>query len=108
MPKPWRLTQVAEESIADIARWTIETFGLRQAIACEEDLIAACREIAEGTALSQDCQRMIDPELPEELRFVRVGQHYVVFYEEDGLVVIVDFLHGRSNLPRHLAALTSR
>ena len=106
MPKPWHLTRAAEASLIDIARWTYETFGPRQAAAYEDDLIATCREIAAGTALSQDCRRIIDPDLPEDLRFARAGQHFVIFIEDAEQVIIVDFLHGRSDLPRRLAALT--
>ena len=106
MPKPWRLTRVAERSLIDIAIWTVETFGPRQAAAYEEDLISACRNIAAGTAQSQDCRRIIDPELPEDLRFARAGQHFVVFVEDAAQVIIIDFLHSRSDLPRHLANLS--
>jgi plasmid stabilization system protein ParE len=105
MPKPWRLTRGAETALTDIARWTIETFGQRQAAAYEEDLIAVCRGIANGTALSQDCRRLIDPHLSEDLRFARAGQHFVVFIEDAEQVIIVDFLHSRADLPRRLADL---
>ena len=103
MPKPWRLTRAAERSLLDIAIWTFETFGPRQAAAYEEDLISVCREIAAGTAQSQDCRRIIDPDLNEDLRFARAGQHFVVFVEDAERVIIIDFLHSRSDLPRHLA-----
>ncbi len=106
MPKPWRLTRQAERSLIEIARWTHETFGPRQAAAYEEDLIAACRDIAAGTAMSQDCRRIIAPDLAEDLRFARAGQHFVIFVEDAEQVIIVDFLHGRADLPRRLAALT--
>lgn len=75
MPKLWRLTRTAETSLIDIARWTYETLGPRQAEAHEEDLIAVCREIAAGTAQTHDCRRLIDLDLPEDLRFARAGQH---------------------------------
>ncbi|GHC39218.1 hypothetical protein GCM10007291_46140 [Gemmobacter nanjingensis] len=105
MPKPWRLTTQAEASLIEIARWTIETFGPRQAAAYEDDLIATCRGIAAGTALSQDCRRLVDPDLAENLRFTRAGQHFVVFIEDADQVIIVDFLHSRADLPRRLANL---
>ena len=108
MPKPWRLTRQAEASLVDIANWTLETFGPRQAAAYEEDLIARCTEIAASMAMSQDCRRIIDPELPEDLRFARAGQHFVIFVEDTDQVIIVDFLHARSDLPRRLAALTGQ
>ena len=105
MSKPWRLTRTAEASLIDIARWTVETFGPRQADAYEEDLIATCRDIAAGTALSQDCRRLIDPNLFEDLRFSRCGQHFIVFVADVDQVIIIDFLHSRSDLPGKLATL---
>lgn len=105
MSRPWRLTRAAEASLIDIARWTFETFGPRQAGAYEEDLIATCRDIAAGTALSQDCRRLIDPDLAEDLRSTRCGQHFIVFVENPDQVIIIDFLHSRSDLPGKLAAL---
>lgn len=107
-PKPWRLTRQAEASLTDIARWTFETFGPKQAEAYEEDLIARCVQIADGTAPRQCCRRVIDPVLPEELCFTRAGQHLVVFVETPDAVVVVEFLHGRSDLPGRLARLVAR
>lgn len=106
--KPWRLTRQAETSLTDIARWTFETFGSRQAEAYEEDLIARCDQIADGTAPWQSCRRIIDPALPERLRFTRSGQHLIIYIEQPDAVVIVDFLHGRSDLPARLARLVER
>ena len=105
MPKPWRLTRQAERSLVEIARWTFQTFGPRQAEAYEADLITRCAAIAAGGAPSQDCRRLIDPDLAEDLRFTRAGQHFIVFVEMADQVVIVDVLHSRSDLPRRLAAL---
>lgn len=105
MTRAWRLTRSAEASLLDIARWTRETFGPRQADAYEEDLVATCRAIADGTALSQECRRLLDPDLPEDLRFTRCGQHFIVYVEAPDTIVVVAFLHARSDLPRRLAAL---
>ena len=105
MSKPWRLTRQAEASLADIALRTFETFGPRQAAACEDDLIRRCIDIADGTAMSRSCRHLIDPDLPEDLRFTRSGQHFIVFVEGAGSVIIVDFLHSRSDLPGKLTAL---
>jgi len=104
-PKPWRLTRAAEASLTSIARWSCEPFSARQAQAYEEDLIATCRDIAAGAALSRDCRSLIDPHLPEDLRFTRCGQHFIVFAEHPSQVIIIDFLHARSDLPAKLAAL---
>ena len=107
MPKPWRLTRQAERALVEIARWTLETFGPRQAEAYEADLIARCAAIAAGEAPSQDCRRLIDPDLPEDLRFTRAGQHFIVFTEDEEQLIIIDFLHSRSDLPRRLASLAA-
>ena len=106
MSRPWHLTRQAEASLTDIARWTHETFGPRQAAVYEEELIARCIDIAEGTAISQECRQLIHPDLPEDLRFTRSGQHFIVFVEGPDSVIVVDFLHSRTDLPRRLAALS--
>ncbi|UIJ93742.1 type II toxin-antitoxin system RelE/ParE family toxin (plasmid) [Sinorhizobium meliloti] len=107
MPKSWRLTRSAETSLTVIARWTVENFGPKQAAGYKEDLIARCAGIAAGTVPSQDCRRIISSELPEDLRFARCGQHFIVFVDNAEQVIIVDFLHARTNLPRRLAALAA-
>lgn len=89
----------------EIAHWTVETFGPKQAAAYEDDLIATCRDIAAGTVASQECRRLIDADLPEDLHFARVGQHFVVFIENAAQVIIIDILHNRTDLPRRLASL---
>ena len=105
MPKLWRLTRQAERSHVEIAQWTLETFGLLQAEAYEADLIARCAAIAAGEAPSQDCRRLIDPNLSEDLRFTRAGQHFIVFVETQDQVIVIDLLHSRSDLPRRLMLL---
>lgn len=106
MTLPWRLTRTAETALTEIADWTFENFGPRQAAAYEEDLIGVCRAIADGTAMSQDCRQIIAPDRPVALRFARAGQHFIIFIEDKDEVIVIDFLHARSDLPRRIAALT--
>ena len=105
MDRPWRLTRRAETALIEIAHWTHETFGPRQAAAYEEDRIASCQDIASGRAYTQDCRRLIDSGLPEDLRFARCGQHFIIFIQDDAQVIILDFLHNRTDLPRRLSEL---
>ncbi|MBO6764419.1 type II toxin-antitoxin system RelE/ParE family toxin [Maricaulis sp.] len=102
MTRNWRLTRQAEASLVDIARWTLKTFGPRQAEAYETDLIACCHEIANGTRFSQSCRQLVGAEMTEDLRYARAGEHFVVFLEAPAEIVIVDFLHARSDLPGKL------
>ncbi|MEM1299330.1 MAG: type II toxin-antitoxin system RelE/ParE family toxin [Pseudomonadota bacterium] len=106
MSKPFRLTRQAEESLIEIARWTIEAFGARQAEIYESELIARCIAVANGEVASRRCDLLIEG--AEDLRYCRAGEHFLVFREQHDLVVIVDILHSRSDLPRHIAGLSAR
>ena len=105
MPKPWFLTAQAETSLGVIALWTSERFGERQAAVYQEELIERCKAVASGAAVSQSCRQIIDPDLPEDLRFARAGQHFIIFAEDENRVVVVDILHARSDLPAKMGAL---
>lgn len=71
-------------------------------------LISVCKNLAAGDLVSQDCRRLIDESLTETLRFVRAGQHFVVYVEQAQQIIVIDFLHARSGLPRRLADLEAR
>ncbi|OWU68072.1 type II toxin-antitoxin system RelE/ParE family toxin [Marinibacterium profundimaris] len=103
MSRTWVLTRQAEAALEDIADWTWQTFGPRQAELYAEDLIAHCSALADGMVHSRSCRALLDPDLPEDLRFARMGRHYIVFIEEPARIVIVDLLHVSSDLPRRLA-----
>lgn len=104
MSRAFRLTRRAEDSLVEIARWTIETFGLRQARRYEIEIIDRCEAIALGTAASQGCAALVEG--PSELRFTRAGEHFLVFLDQPDEIIIVDILHGRSDLARHVSALS--
>ena len=103
MSRSFRLTGLAEASLSEIARWTIKNFGLRQAELYEAELLNRCKGILNGEAHSRSCAVLVDD--ADDLRFVRAGEHFLVFVDWPDEVVIVDILHSRSDLPRHLAAL---
>lgn len=86
-----------------IARWTIKNFGLRQAELDEAELLNRCNAILNGQAYSRSCAILVDD--IDDLRFVRAGEQFLVFLDQPDEVVIVDILHSRSDLPRHLAGL---
>jgi len=101
--RSFRLTRRAEDSLVDIAEWTIQQFGVRQADIYETELVARCEAIARGEAVSQSCSVLVDNEA--DLRYARAGEHFVVFLERSTEILVVDILHSRSDLPRHIAAL---
>ncbi|PZX38296.1 plasmid stabilization system protein ParE [Roseinatronobacter thiooxidans] len=103
MSRTFRLTRRAEASLTKIARWTIKNFGLRQAELYELELLNRCTEVLNGQAHSQSCAILVDD--ADDLRFVRAGEHFLVFLDQPDEVVIVDILHSRSDLSRHEAGL---
>ncbi|MGH1414898.1 MAG: type II toxin-antitoxin system RelE/ParE family toxin [Pelagimonas sp.] len=113
MTRAWRLTKQAQDSLVEIAVWTLDTFGPRQAKAYEIDLIERCDRIASGEVLGQDCSVLVGPRAKPErgqsngLRFVRAGRHFIVYLEASEQIIIIDFLHARCDLPARIAALTS-
>ncbi|MEZ0468328.1 type II toxin-antitoxin system RelE/ParE family toxin [Phaeobacter sp. SYSU ZJ3003] len=105
MSRTFRLTRRAEESLIEIARWTIEKFGLRQADIYEAELLSRCEAIVNGQAHSRSCSILVAD--AEDLRYLRAGEHFLVFLDRPEEVIIVDVLHSRCDLPRHIAALTT-
>jgi plasmid stabilization system protein ParE len=103
MNRSFRLTRRAEESLVEIARWTIETFGPRQAEIYEAELLARCEAIVTGKAHSRSCSILVDG--AEDLRYVRAGEHFLVFMERPEEVIVVDVFHSRSDLPGHVEGL---
>ena len=103
MSRAFRLTRRAEASLTKIARWTIKNFGLRQAELYEAELLNRCNEIRNRQAHIRSCSILVDD--ADYLRFVRAGEHFLVFLDQPDEVIVVDILHSRSDLPRHLAGL---
>ena len=105
MSRSLRLTRRAEASLVEIAKWTIEQFGLKQADLYEAELLTRCQAILNGQAHSRSCAVLVDE--AADLRFARAGEHFLVFLYQPDEVIIVDILHSRSDLPRHIASLSA-
>ncbi len=105
MSRSFRLTRHAEASLTEIARWTIETFGPCQAELYEAELLNRCESIQFGQAHSRRCEALVND--VEDLRFIRAEEHFSVFLDRSDDVIIVDILHSRSDLSRHVASLSA-
>lgn len=106
MTKSWRVTQQAEQSLLDIALWTVETFGPRQADAYEQDILDKMDDIAGGVAHTQSCRVVIDSNLADDIRYTRIGGHYLIYIEQQESFVLLDLLHQRVDLTQHLARIS--
>ena len=105
MIRPFRLTRRAEASLVEIARWTIDRFGPHQADVYEQELIARCQAITEGRVASRSCSLLVEEAV--HLRYVRAGEHFLVYLDQPDSVIIIDILHSRCDLPRHVSALAT-
>jgi toxin ParE1/3/4 len=106
--KSYRLLPRAETSLGEIFDWTIEAFGKDQAAAYVEDLIARCEALAQGTAVHSSCRDVFAPDLRGDLRFTRLGKHYILFQDTPREVIVVDIIHQRRDVTGVIAAIDTR
>lgn len=88
----------AIDSLDAISEWTLLTFGVSQAKVYHQNLLQRCYGLAEGIAPYQSCRDVFAPDLRDDLRFSRAGQHYVLFVETTQEVLVVDFIHQRRDV----------
>ncbi len=93
----YRLASRARTDLAEIADYTIETFGIEQARRYRDELEACFRNLAENPRSGRSAERLAPG--------LRRWEHrsLVVFYVEDERgVLVVRILHRRRDAPRHL------
>lgn len=98
-------TDLAEASLAEIAQWTTETFGPRQADIYQREVFDRCAALAKGEVPSRSCRSAIHPDLAEDLRFAPAGGHVMAFVETATEVIVMDFFHQREDFPGKVAGL---
>lgn len=86
----------ARNDLADLRRYTFDTFG-------EKQVDAYLSKLAEGIQRIRDMPgigRRHD-EVPDDLLLVNVEQHYLVYQQVDDQIYIVRILFARSNVGRY-------
>ncbi len=107
MSAPWRvrLTASAEADLLDIAAWTAEHFGPRQAAFYMETLTQAVEALHEGPdILGARARDEIAPGIRtlHVARQGRRGRHFVLFRVAPGRVIeVLRLLHDSMDLSRH-------
>lgn len=101
-------TEIAENSLFEIAIWTLEHFGNRQADAYQRELVEKCDGLARGDVTSQNCSLLIGPHVAADMRFARAGSHVIVFVESKDEIVVMDFVHQREDLAGKMRGLEPR
>jgi plasmid stabilization system protein ParE len=105
--KPWQLTRCAERSLAEILAWTIKRFGEHQAVAYCDALIERIDAIAAGLPPHPRPCGLLMRGHPgaADLVYYREGGHYIVMRDSDEVLIVLEFFHQASDLPRLLQAL---
>ena len=94
-----RLTTHAEESLTDILAWTVRSFGPRQAVLYGEMIKTRLAEVSAGTLPDRSLADLAGPSADPRLRMIRTGEHFAVFLRAGTGIIVLDFLHGRSDIP---------
>lgn len=108
MSQPWRvrLAARAEADLLDIAVWTAEHFGSRQAAYYVETLTQAIEALHEGPDIpGVKARDDIAPGIRtlHVARRGRKGRHFVMLRVAEGRVIeVLRLLHDSMDLPRHL------
>ena len=105
--KPWRLTRRAERSLVDIFTWTIEQFGERQALAYRDALIERIQLISQRQPPHpRPCDQLMQGHSSaKDLVYYHEGGHYIVMRDSEHALIVLEFFHQTTDLPRHLQAL---
>ncbi len=91
---PYQLTPFAQQDLEDIARYTLTTWGRKQALRYGELLEQRFHEIADGTAISRTFSNRYPPVLVNHCE-----HHYIFFLHSEGQKpCIIAVLHERTNL----------
>jgi toxin ParE1/3/4 len=94
----YRLSKRAESDLAEIADYTIETFGIKQSRRYRDGLNTCFQSLADNPKLGRSAKLHFAP----ELRRYEYQSHVVFYMPEARDVLIVRVLHKSMDAPRHL------
>ena len=92
-----RLSRRADADLADIADYTISTFGIDQARQYRDQLKACFDSLRDNPQLGRSAE-----DLAPGLRRIRQQAHVVFYLADARQVLIVRVLHHRMDFERHL------
>ena len=94
----YRLSKRAEKDLAEIADYTIETFGIKQSRRYRDRLSTCFQTLADNPMLGCSAALHLAP----ELRCYEYQSHVVFYMPEVPDILIVRVLHKSMDAPRHL------
>ena len=93
------LTRSAEKDLADIAKYTLETWGEKQLEIYRHRLEKQLALLVEFPELGRN-----HPMLRSDFRYVVEGKHYIFYRRVDSDIEVLRFLHCRSDIINKLSA----
>lgn len=94
----YRLSKSAENDLAEIADYTIATFGIEQSRRYRDGLNTCFQNLADNPKLGRSASLDLAP----ELRRYEYQSHVVFYMPELRDILIVRVLHKSMDAPRHL------
>lgn len=96
-PSHYELSAEADQDISAILDYTVDEFGLDQAVTYLNDLDRCFAGLVENPEIGRE-----RTEIRPDLRSVTSGRHVVFYRIMTGYIRIIRVLHSSRDLPRHL------
>ena len=97
----------ALDSFDGILEYTADTFGEAQAVTCSDQLVARIEALAAGAGpRARPCTFLMRGNADAAgLSYYREASHFLILLETADALTVVEILHGRMDLDRHLRRL---
>ena len=108
--KKLRLTTPARARLEEIIEYSIDNFGVEQAIVYQKQLISIAEKLCtDSFSVGRPCSLLFgNNSNTPELLYILTGKHYLIYTETTDTVTIHDFVHVRRNLPAILKTIKER
>ena len=106
--KSYRLSPQASQTLEDIIGWTLDNFGVDQAVKYKNQLIARLASLAvDEVPHGRPCNVLLAGKRDiSDLEYYREGRHFIVYRNTDEAIFVLDFVHGSRNLEAIIEGLS--
>ena len=88
-----RLTSETRDDLRDVLHYRIETWGRRQRATYKARILRTLRELARCPGLGRERH-----ELGDDIRSFPVGQHLIVYRQDDKELIVIRIMHSRMDV----------
>lgn len=98
--RDYRLSPQAEQRLEEIIGWTIDRFGVDQAIRYKDRLIARLSRLAvDEFPHGRPCNVLVSGKRNvTDLEYYREGRHYIIYRNTAAGLYVLDFVHSSRDL----------